>query len=1026
MKKFLLFIILTFSFVGSGQTLGDYRSKTFPNVGEWNSAASWEKWDGSSWVSATEYPGQTGSIPTAAVTIQAGSTISFSTPTGTPGTPTSYLFGDLIINGILNIGADINGNWYVGFPGTQSILISQGTLFLQSKSGASNLYLPTGATFFIVNGGRIAGEECNNNKNVYIGNLRYAACAGSGQTYTEFGTMNSTGGSLRARPVSSQAICGNSGSTTISSENEEGGMSYQWTVPSSGVTWSSGPNLAAKTLGTVSFATQGAYTFTLTVTLTKKIGGTNYNLIDTHNLVVYVGQPNTVTTASAKPSVCVGAAISNVTHNTTVANGINQSGIPGANGLPPGVVAYWAQNKITISGTPTAVGIYNYSIPLTGGCGTVAATGTITVNAKPNISAMAAAACSANVFNVTPVNGTNGVVPPVISYSWSAPTMPAGLTGGVAGSGTFISGTLTNSTGGPLSAVYTVTPSSASCGTGNPFTVTVSVGGNSTFTAIGWSNGVPSNTTNAVIASNYSTDAASISACNCEVKNGAVLTVTEGKYVEIKNNIINNGQIVVESDGNLIQRNDGGTYSGTGVFTLKRNSQMKRLDYTYWGTPVDKQQLKAFSPLTVASRFYSYNEQDDSFSTIPNISGTSMVPGKGYVIRAPDNFSATSTQTFVGTYAQTGTFTARPNNGIISVGVTKAGPGKNLLGNPYPSNIELNKLKEDNSALTGTFYFWTNYATWTGNTGGVGTVGNYNGNGYAAWNGTGGVRATTATGSATGPEPTNIVKPGQGFLAEVNSAGTVQFKNRIRTSDGITAPFFNKNINSTENTDSTSRFWLAITTPIATTNTILIGYIDGASNGYDPGFDAVYPSDGNDQFYSQAADKKLLIQGRQFPFDSSDIIQLGVKHFMKGNYTIALPSKEGMFNEGQAIYLNDKLTGIITNLQKSSYEYFSEAGEFNSRFEVSFVPQAHIALATDVNLQKAFKIYLDGEYFVVDSAVDSIRYVEVYDAVGRLLITVPGNNARELRLFSAGLLKGIYVLKAELTSGVTRTAKIRN
>ena len=34
---------------------------------------------------------------------------------------------------------------------------------------------------------------------------------------------------------------------------------------------------------------------------------------------------------------------------------------------------------ITVSGTPTASGTFNYSIPLSGGCGTVAATGTITV-----------------------------------------------------------------------------------------------------------------------------------------------------------------------------------------------------------------------------------------------------------------------------------------------------------------------------------------------------------------------------------------------------------------------------------------------------------------------------------------------------------------------------------------------------------------------------------------------------------------------------------------------------------------------
>ena len=35
---------------------------------------------------------------------------------------------------------------------------------------------------------------------------------------------------------------------------------------------------------------------------------------------------------------------------------------------------------VTISGTPTASGTFNYTITLTGGCGTITATGTITVN----------------------------------------------------------------------------------------------------------------------------------------------------------------------------------------------------------------------------------------------------------------------------------------------------------------------------------------------------------------------------------------------------------------------------------------------------------------------------------------------------------------------------------------------------------------------------------------------------------------------------------------------------------------------
>jgi len=71
----------------------------------------------------------------------------------------------------------------------------------------------------------------------------------------------------------------------------------------------------------------------------------------------------------------VNTALTAITHTTTGATGIGT-----ATGLPAGVTASWAANTITISGTPTAVGTFNYSIPLTGGIGSVSAAGTITVN----------------------------------------------------------------------------------------------------------------------------------------------------------------------------------------------------------------------------------------------------------------------------------------------------------------------------------------------------------------------------------------------------------------------------------------------------------------------------------------------------------------------------------------------------------------------------------------------------------------------------------------------------------------------
>ena len=82
---------------------------------------------------------------------------------------------------------------------------------------------------------------------------------------------------------------------------------------------------------------------------------------------------NTAATASSSPTLLVNTALTpSITIATTGATGIGA-----ATNLPAGVTAAWSANVITISGTPTAAGTFNYTIPLTGGCGTANATGTI-------------------------------------------------------------------------------------------------------------------------------------------------------------------------------------------------------------------------------------------------------------------------------------------------------------------------------------------------------------------------------------------------------------------------------------------------------------------------------------------------------------------------------------------------------------------------------------------------------------------------------------------------------------------------
>ena len=76
-------------------------------------------------------------------------------------------------------------------------------------------------------------------------------------------------------------------------------------------------------------------------------------------------------------------------------------------------------------------------------------TRSVIVNPVPvvtTVGGMTATACRGTAFSVTPVNGVNGVIPAGTTYSWAAPVVTGGLTGGAAGAGAAnISGNLVQS-----------------------------------------------------------------------------------------------------------------------------------------------------------------------------------------------------------------------------------------------------------------------------------------------------------------------------------------------------------------------------------------------------------------------------------------------------------------------------------------------------------------------------------------------------------------------------------------------------
>ncbi len=493
----------------------------------------------------------------------------------------------------------------------------------------------------------------------------------------------------------------------------------------------------------------------------------------------------------------------------------------------------------------------------------------------------------------------------------------------------------------------------------------------------------------------------SFTACECEVKTTGSVTIPSNDIVTLNSKLVNNGIFTVESDGNFIQIDNAAV--NTGNIVVKRNSSMQKNDYTYWSSPVAGQELKGFSPKTSATRFYKYDEPTNLFVTVPS-AGVNFVPGRGYAIMAPSDYT-TTLQTFEGK------FTGVANNGVITSPVTFSGSanqGYNLVGNPYPSNIDFEKLHSLNSGTIPLIaYFWRNTdrnrkGSTNGNT-------DYRGNGYAMYNGTGGNPETNG-----GAAPTQFIKVGQGFIVKAGITKDLIFNNTVRNGKD-TSIFFSKNAASDKD-----RFWLTLTSPSNNVNTVLIGYVPNATNEFELGYDAPLLAIGSDSFYTILGDEKLGIQGKSYPLTKEDVVALGTKHFESGKYTISLGNKEGIFATGQNIYLKDKETKITTNLSEGDYTFNVNAGEFSNRFEIVY--SASAALGVGVDAKAGTQLYREGQDFVGRSA-KKITGFELFDMSGRMIMNQK-TNAKEIRFSAAGLLSGTYILNAQLEGGERFSKKL--
>ncbi|CAD7811116.1 hypothetical protein CHRY9390_02303 [Chryseobacterium aquaeductus] len=490
-----------------------------------------------------------------------------------------------------------------------------------------------------------------------------------------------------------------------------------------------------------------------------------------------------------------------------------------------------------------------------------------------------------------------------------------------------------------------------------------------------WVGGTPTASTDAVIAGNYT--GAGFTAQSVTVNPTFTLTINSGQTVTT-GNFTNNGAVIVNDGGNLIQ-SISGTYSGTGTFTVNKNGTSALDKYAFWSSPVVAQNLNTIYGAGVTPAFIT--EYDTATDYFVNAASSTSAFGKGYSIKTPASVSGTI-------------FTGVPNNGSQTYTLATTGSGHNLVGNPYPSNLNLNTFFTANQGrISNTFYFWDNTSNSVTVQGGTASVNI----GYATYNA---LNQTWVPAPNIVAVPTgNIANIGQGFFVQTLAAPTdtsLIFSNDMRVA--TTGTFFNKNNSSTE-----GKFWLRLNSSYNTNNTFAVNYLSPASDAYD-NHDSKAIATGSDAFYTMADAQKLLIQGKS-SFDIDDVVPVGTKHFQSGSFVISLAQKEGLFNNGQAIYLHDKVLGTYTNLQNQSYSFTANSGEITNRFEIVY--KLNLLATTEVQ-KDSFEIYREGEDFYVRNN-KNIETVEVYDATGRKITQINADSKLVRVKLDA---KGLYIVKA--------------
>ncbi|WP_337967744.1 T9SS sorting signal type C domain-containing protein [uncultured Flavobacterium sp.] len=525
-----------------------------------------------------------------------------------------------------------------------------------------------------------------------------------------------------------------------------------------------------------------------------------------------------------------------------------------------------------------------------------------------------------------------------------------------------------------------------------------------------WSKGLPPIITDIVeFAGNYQTTG-NLSACSCIVHPGVSVTVKSNHTLTIQNFLDNNGGILTfENNASLLQVNNS---ANTGNIFYKRDTPpVRRYDFTYWSSPVTRSPaftLHDLSPNTLIDKYEGYNPLTGWI--IYNNGTEPMAAGAGYTVRAPQNHDLVTPNIYHAT------FEGVPNNGPYNISLGAAEKWS-LLGNPYPSAIYADQFIFDNAAnIYGTLYFWTH------NSSPNSTTYAYAAEDYAIYNLSGSIVIGGMTGTGAGTPgnqnpPLGYIAAGQSFFVKSKTGQNAVFTNSMRVAGNNTQFFKNANTKLEKH-----RVWLNLTNTQGAFKQLLVGYIEGATDGWDTNYDGI-TADANKflDFYSINGDLKLVIQGRALPFNDSDIVPLGYRSAIAGEFTIAIDHADGHLS-AQPIFIEDKTLGIIRDLRESNYTFTTTTGVFADRFVLRYKKTLGVE-DFDKNEDNVIA-FVKNKSIKVSSLKDAINEVFIYDVSGKMLYEKKKIGNTELQITNLQSGNQVLFVKVILENGYISTKKV--